>query len=191
MSDSDSNIEDSTTDFTLEESTEDSEPSPSEGESDSDVDLEELYDSFAYDDSSQASSRDNDETSSYTRYGHGLDETTLYSGAQLTVFQSYLLIFQYSVRHSLSRKAFAELLQLISVHAPQGAAIPKSVYSIKRYFAKAFPDANSLQHVYCSSCQRSLTSVDSSCGGSECQGGRPAMFITLPLGLQIKRKMES
>ena len=175
-------VEDSPADCTAEESTEESELSSSE---DADVDLEELYESFDYENSSQAST-----DAAPSSCGHEIAETALYSGAQLTVFQSHLLIFQYAVRHSLSVKAFTELLKLLSVHAPQGATIPKSVHNIKRYFLHAFPDASPVQHAYCSLCQRSLPSVDSRCEGRGCQGGDSAVYITIPVGPQIKRKME-
>ena len=178
----DSPTEDSDTELIVEDSaTEDldTELSSSESSSDIDVDLEELYESFDYSDSSKASTGELPSSHFDARCRDGADEKALYSGAKLTVFQSYLLIFQYTVRHSLSTKAFTELLQLLSVHAPRGAAISKSVHNMKRYFLQVFPEANTVQHAYCSSCQRSLPSVASSCGGSACQGGHPAMYITV------------
>ena len=51
----------------------------------------------------------------------------LYAEARLTSLQSSLLVFQYAIRHSLTTKAFTELLQLVSVHVLPGAAVPKSV----------------------------------------------------------------
>ena len=37
----------------------------------------------------------------------------VYPGAELTVLESYLLLFQYSLRHSLTKKAFSELLEVV------------------------------------------------------------------------------
>ena len=43
----------------------------------------------------------------------------LYTGAKLTVLDSYLLLYQFFLRHFLSKKAFSELITLISVHLPE------------------------------------------------------------------------
>ena len=112
-----------------------------------DSDMEELYESFEYED--QAS-----QTSAPARVerGHGHQPPRkgsgviapqyaqpVYDHASLSIMQSYLLIFQYAVCHTLTIKAFTELLQLISVHMPQGASVPKSVHCLKQFFLKAFP----------------------------------------------------
>ena len=109
----------------------------------------------------------------------GGGDLSLYLNAQLTA-QSRLLVFQYSLQHSLTKKAFTELLQLLPVHLPTKAAIPSSVYGLKQEFIEAFPEAVAEQHHYCSSqnCQ----------GGSS--GGAAAVFITIPLRPQLKRIME-
>ena len=147
-------------------------------------DLEDLYESFEYEDEVEAlSSQDCNQP---TFQLPAVDNTALYQGARLTVFQSHLLIFQYAVRHSLTTKAFMELLQLLSLHVPQGARVPKSVYKLKRFFMQAFPEAKCIPHPYCSCCQRPLPSLDSRCTGNGCGGGPPIEFITIPLGPQIK-----
>ena len=108
--------------------------------------------------------------------------TALYQGAGLTVFQSYLLVFQYAVRHSLTTKAFTELLMLLSVHAPQGAHVPKSVHKLKSFFVQAFPEAK--MH------STPILLLLPKCTGNGCGGGPPLDFITIPLGPHIKRMME-
>ena len=165
-----------------------------------DSDLEDLYESFDYEGDSgpsqvlAAEGVTHTENGIPTRLFDGSSRSTLsapiYPGAVLTVIQSYLLIFQYIVRHSLTTKAFTELLQLLSVHVPLAASIPKSVYSLKRFFVHAYPECNSIQHWYCSCCQRPLPAANAVCTGSGCAGGPPAVFITIPLGPQIRRLME-
>ena len=167
--------------------TDETEDSSSECASGIDEDLEELYEYFDYDDFAPDAETDANSISSNT---HDIDKTPLYPNSQLTAFQSYLLTFQCAVRHSLSVKAFTELLKLLSVHAPKGAGIHTSVHNMKRYFLETFHNANPVHHAYCSPCQRPLESVDSSCAGRGCQGGRPSVFITVPIGAHIKRKME-
>ena len=91
-------------------------------------DLQELYESFDF---------QNDETpalesGSVVSPPFQFKDTSLYAKARLTLLQSCLLVFQCTIQHNLTTKAFTELLQLISVHILQGAAIPKSVYQLKR-----------------------------------------------------------
>ena len=183
--------------------TESSEPilpsSESDGESEVfDSDLEDLYESFDYVDevvSSRASSSQQANHGANSASSRTLIPTAcgrvlsspLYPGALLTVFQSYLLIFQYAVRHSLTTKAFTELLQLLSLHTPLGAGLPKSVYKLKCFFIQAFPEANCIAHPYCSYYHRPLPLLDAGCAGNGCGGGRPTEFVTIP---QIKRMME-
>ena len=77
-----------------------------------DSDLQDLYDSFDY----------QDEATGHAT-SHALGSRSLYSEARLTSLQSSLLLFKYAIRHSLTTKAFTELLQLLSVHVPEGAAV--------------------------------------------------------------------
>lgn len=163
----------------------------------SDSDLEDLYASFDYeDDASQVSASSIDaatrttENETFGREIPGCNKTPLYPGAQLSSFESKLLLFQYAIRHGLTTRAFTELLLLISVHLPPGAAVPKSVYSLKRCFLESFPEAEASQNYYCSCCQRFIPSAVESCSGNGCSGGYPAAFITVPIGPQIKRMME-
>ena len=67
-----------------------------------------------------------------------ISQLPLYPGSQITALQSYLLIFQFAIRHSMTTKSFTELLQLLSVHLPVTATIPKSVHKLKRVFMECF-----------------------------------------------------
>ena len=95
----------------------------------SDSDLEELNESFNLEDAgSQASPQVTADNHCIESTGCTFSsETPLYPGAPLSSPQRLLLIFQYAMWHSLSKKAFTELLQLLSVHLPKDAQIPKSV----------------------------------------------------------------
>ena len=155
-----------------------------------DSNLQDMYESFEFEDEvvPSFSTKDNSPPSGTSR--RDFDTRPLYPDARLTTVQSQLLIFQYSIRHSLTSKALTELMQLISVHLPQGATVPKSVYHLKQNFLKIFPDAESERHYFCECCQRPLTSLDVACVGDGCGGSSPATFITVPLGVQVKRMME-
>ena len=65
-------------------------------------DLQDLYESFDFEDEASKDNPSSNTTSRRTKCG----ETALYSDARLTTFQSSLLIFQYAIRHSLTTKAF-------------------------------------------------------------------------------------
>lgn len=160
-----------------------------------------LYESFEYEDGgSQASAfppEDGEDEVSVSTPMYGMDTsvcgklaTPLYQNALLTIVQSYVLMFQFAIRHSLTSKAQTELLQLLSVHMPQGAALPKSVHGLKQFFVQAFPHTNSVEHFYCSFCQRALPSREANCKGTSCRGGSAGVFITIPLGPQLRRLME-
>ena len=117
--------------------------------------------------------------------------TPLYQDTPLTAYHSNLLLFQYALRHSLTNKAFTELLQLMSVHLPPGSKVPKSVHHLKRSFLEAYPEAEAVKHFFGQYCQQPLPTDASVCTGSGCPGGDSlAVFITVGLGPQIKRKLE-
>ena len=164
---------------------------------DTDCDLQDLYESFDFEDeasrsqsSSQAPARGDTAHLEIADRSFRLHQTALYAGSTISTLQSNLLIFQYAIRHGLTAKAFTELLQLLSVHLPQKASTPKTVYSFKRFFVDAFPEAQAVQHFYCSCCQRPLSSPTASCFGSGCSGGNNSVYITIPLAPQLKRMME-
>ena len=160
-----------------------------------DCDLEDLYESFEFEEDAALRSQGSDRgrgalanrPTEGEAAGHG---AALYPQAELSIFQSNLLVFQFAIRHSLTGKAFTELLQLLSVHLPKGAAVPKSVHTFKRFFVDAFPQSQAIQHVYCSCCQRPLAGKSERCLGYGYSGGDQAIFITLPLGPQLKNLME-
>lgn len=150
-----------------------------------DSDLQELYDSFDFDDENPAAISKTDlVTSSSQRFNLG--NGPLYAEARLTSLQSSLLVFQYAIRHSLTTKAFTELLQLLSVHLPKGASIPKSVYQLKQNFLRAFPESQAILHYFCECCKTPLSTLSS----DDCGQCSPATFITVPLGPQVKKMME-
>lgn len=110
-------------------------------------------------------------SSSFEAHGNPLNseklkaasEKTLYEGAQISILLSYLLIFQFVINHSLSGKAFTELLQLLSIHLPRDAKLPSSAQKLKSFFADLFPDVTPVTYGYCSQCLALLPSPLSTC----------------------------
>ena len=105
----------------------------------------------------------------------------LYDGADISIFESYILGFEFAIRHTLTAKAFSELLQLIAVHVPSSAKMPRSVYCLKKFFLNLFPHAKSRIHSYCSSCHAVLTD-NIACSTWGCEDDMKNEFISIPLG---------
>lgn len=112
---------------------------------------------------------------------------SIYEGADLTVIDSYILLFQYSLRHSLTKKAFSELIQLVSVHLPHSAKSAESLYKVKGLFLKMFDDIKQEVYKFCSKCHR-LLETTRTCPSGCCSGVEE--FLHIPLEPQLKRKLE-
>ena len=111
----------------------------------------------------------------------------LYEGAPagLTKYIGHLLVFQYSVKHSLTSKALEELLNLLSVFLPSGAQLAKSVYHLKNFFVEIYKEQQPVFHPYCTDCHKQLDESEScDCGGSK------SKFISVPIGPQLKSRLE-
>ncbi len=110
----------------------------------------------------------------------------LYDHADLTVFDSYLLLFQYSLRQSLTKKAFGELIQLVSVHLPCSSKSAESLYKLKGLFMKTYEDIKHIPYRYCCKCHHLMetTSCPSGCSASVEE------FLHIPIQPQLKRKLE-
>ena len=123
--------------------------------------------------------------------GQQSDSDPLYDGASISVFESYILCFQYAVRHSLTNVAFTELLQLISAHVPQ-SRVPTSVYRLKKFFLSILPQGRCKTHDYCADCHQLLLDDETTCDTDDCQNRSSSIkqFITIPLHAQLKRLME-
>ena len=162
----------------------------SDFETDDSSDLDDLYQSFDFEEEAALDVPAGDGSGSRPAPLAAISQLPLYLASQITALQSYLLIFQFAIRHSMTTKSFTELLQLLSVHLPVTATIPKSVHKLKRVFMECFPDSHAISHFYCDCCHRPLSSASSSCLGYGCSGeGHPAVISTVPLGPQLKRRM--
>lgn len=114
----------------------------------------------------------------------------LYHGApdDLTEYIAHQLLFQFSVKHSLTTKALAELLHLMAVFLPNDAALPKSVRQLKAFFLKTHLDASPVMQKYCPTCHVTMKKKDKSC--CRCQATY-CEFVTVPIGPQLKARLES
>ena len=112
-------------------------------------------------------------------------EQELYSGGQITVVHSLLLLLQFYLVHALSKRAFEDLLKLVLQHIPETAhsSIPRSVYLLKKMFVKTFPHVTGVKIAYCSSCQ-SLLGESSRCERETCVYISSAVITSLMFQLR-------
>jgi hypothetical protein len=96
-------------------------------------------DSSTSTDDSQDGSDASQETSQDTGRPNEHSEP-LFAGSRVSALEAYILIFQYALRHHLTAKAFSELLLLLQVLLPAVNLLPKSLYLLKNFFMKAFPN---------------------------------------------------
>ena len=149
-------------------------------------DLEEASTSSTDDNSSAA--EDSHDLSATEKACTGLKEfsTPLYPNAEITVLDSYLLLYDFALRHCLTKQAFTDLIKLVSVHLPaqqsQGAT---SFHNIQSFFQKNFNKQATEVHSYCSLCH-SLTG-DSV---SHCEGAVLKQFLYVPVDDQLRRMIE-
>lgn len=162
----------------------------SETESQSETDDDDVSTSFFLELSTDANTETvKDATQEPSTNRAGPFAKPLYKGApaDLSVFQCHLLLFQFSIRHSLTSKALQELLLLLTVLLPHTAALPKSVRDLKRFFMDIFPEQRPTVTKYCVNCHRLLKEgelcVDCDVGSSD--------FVNVPIGPQLKARLES
>lgn len=157
----------------------------SEAEVSSDESIDELDLSASF---FNISDEESDDEQTPTMHGSSQSqENLLYSGAPagLTEYMAHVLLFQYSVRHSLTGKALQELLHLLGVFLPRDAEIPKSVRHLKQFFLKTYKEQCPAMQKYCTFCQRLLRD-DETC---TCNAGC-SEFVTVPIGPQLKARFQ-
>ena len=111
----------------------------------------------------------------------------LYDGADLTVFESYSLLLQYSLRHGLTKRAFSELLQLVGVHLPTKSMA--SLYKVKKFFLDLYGDIILEPRHCCSLCHSLLADARADCPQG-CTGATTVEFLSIPISNQLKRRLE-
>lgn len=104
-------------------------------------------------------------------------ETLLYKGSQVTVLDSYLLLYQYALQHSLTKLAFQELIDLVNVHLP--SAEISTLYKLQKFFLQQFQLGKPV----------SKPGIGESTCPNACDA-TTSRFVYVPLKQQIKRILE-
>lgn len=113
--------------------------------------------------------------------------TPLYQGADISVLDSYLLLYKFALRHTLTKKAFSELIGIVSTHLPPTARCASSLYSLQKYFETYFNDLKQEMYEYCKTCHQILTATECSNG---CTPTCKREFLYIPVEYQLKTKLE-
>ena len=148
----------------------------------SDSEVDELDESVLF---FEDTSNEEDETLNQDENVSTKPRKPLYNGAP-SEEMACLLLFQYSVRHSLTGKAFQELIQLITVFLPADALLPKSIRHLKQHFLKNSSEQCPVMQYYCDNCHRLLKNEEE----CDCNAHR-SQFVTVPVGPQLKARLES
>ena len=122
-------------------------------------------------------------------HGININETLyqpLYEGANLSVLDSYFQLMQFSLRHSLTKQAFSDLLNVIGLHLPTNPTM--SAYRLKKFFLTLYHDISFTKHHCCSSCDTILNTTGA-CSMPGCKGSA-IEFLSISIAAQLKRKLE-
>lgn len=111
----------------------------------------------------------------------------LYENSPLSVFESYVLLLQFSLRFSLSKNALAMLLKILAAHLPRSNKCARSVYLLRKFFERNLSILEATPHRYCRNCH-SLTGVE---GCKKCIQQTTSMFLEVPLIPQLKDRFSS
>lgn len=111
----------------------------------------------------------------------------LYENSPLSVFESYVLLLQFSLRFSLSKNALAMLLKILAAHLPRSNKCARSVYLLRKFFERHLSILEASPHRYCRNCH-SLTGVE---GCKKCIQQTTSMFLEVPLIPQLKDRFSS
>ena len=145
--------------------------------------------SYDYDSSD---SSENESFSAASSVSHELDEddelkTPLYDGADVSVLDSYLLVYQFALKHGLSKMAIDELIRLLSTHLPRSSKAATSLHTLEKYFAQRLEITTEV-HRYCDMCHRLMEAESDRCENG-CQSTIQT-FVAVPIDLQLKKKLE-
>ena len=111
----------------------------------------------------------------------------LYPGLHLTFYESHLSVFQFALRHRLTKLAFSDLLNLIDNHLPTTNSMV-SLYKLKKHFLHLYRDITYTPHFCCSSCHAALSTLESPCPNN-CED-EAMEFLSISVAPQLKRRLE-
>ena len=109
----------------------------------------------------------------------------LYPGGRLTVLESYMSITKYSLRHSLTKQALSDLLDLLDCHLPTTRMV--SLHKFRKYFLELYEDITFSTHYCCTVCQSPLENASSTCRNG-CDKIGSIEFLSIHIEPQLRRR---
>jgi hypothetical protein len=140
--------------------------------------------SVCFDSSLSTEDHSQDDDTSNTLDSEGDFDQPLYPGSSLTFFDSHLQVFQFALRHRLTKLAFSDLLNLVDNHLPKTNSMV-SLYKLKKHFLHLYRDITYTTHFCCSSCHAALSTLESSCPNT-CEA-EAMEFLSISVEAQLKR----
>lgn len=111
----------------------------------------------------------------------------LYDGTDVTVWDSYMLLMQHSLRLCLTRQAFSDLLKVVGMLLPSKSMV--SYYKLRKYFMDLYADIAFTYHYCCTHCHSPLQTKESACVNG-CIPTKSEEFLTISVAGQLKRKLQ-
>ncbi len=111
----------------------------------------------------------------------------IYSGAQLTLGLSLILIMSFAINHNLTDSAVQDLLQLINLHCLTPNLCVTTLYMLKKHFSST--QFSSTRHYYCRFCKTTINNFDLVCPNTACgrsAGTKPSYFLELSIADQLR-----
>ncbi len=106
----------------------------------------------------------------------------LYDGANITICGAYCAIMKFKALSRCSLTTITHLLQLLQLLCPTSNNLPKSVYTLRKFFVQF--GAKKSYTRYCFNCQIELAS--SCCQNTKCPKGDPDCFLKIDTSKQFR-----
>ena len=106
----------------------------------------------------------------------------------MTIYDSYILIMQYSLRHCLTKQATSDLLKLVGMLLPTKSMV--SHYKFQKYFLDLYDDLTFTKRYCCSKCHSLFKDKEDVCGNGCEMKSNTIEFLTISVAPQLKRKFE-
>ena len=112
----------------------------------------------------------------------------VYEGATVSTVGAYCAIMEFKRACRLSFSTIAMLLQLLQLLCPSHNKLPKSIYTLKKFFQRK---SNSFKRrQFCSNCKSEYQEGQKHCNNSECHSLEPDTLITFNYRKAIRRVLK-
>jgi hypothetical protein len=116
----------------------------------------------------------------------------LYSGSRHTYLTSYTDSMLFSMKYSLPREGFSDLLRLVASHLPTSTKYLTSVYKMKSFLNNYIGDCEPKVHKFCEHCSQLIDAETNQCLSDDCRNSSAKVgeFLDLRLEDQLKSLLQ-